>query len=120
MRHDYQMNGRFVKELKAKEGFSDEVMDWKFEQFTEIKIVRPKSGRSIVSSSAEPLAIGVGAHLPTNSSQATQQEIRYELANPYPEFEDWPEPEGPSPLQTMIAQAKKDPEANLFGGGLPL
>ncbi|MEK7522474.1 MAG: hypothetical protein AAB569_02765 [Patescibacteria group bacterium] len=118
MQYDYQMNGRFVKELKARKGFSDEVMDWKFEQFTGIRIVRSKAG-SKVSSDAEPLAIGVGVHLRTNLPKVEQQEIRYELANPYPEFENWPEPEGPSPLQTMIAQAKKDSEANLFGGGLP-
>lgn len=118
MKHDYQMNNRFIKELKAKRGFSDEVMDWKFKQFTGISIVRSKVG-SRVSSDAEPLAIGVGVHLPTNSPKSVQQEIRYELAGPYPEFENWPDPEGPSPLQTMIAQAKTDPEANLFGGGLP-
>src|SRR3989339_19359 len=118
MQHDYQMNNRFIKELKAKKGFSNEVMDWKFEQFTGIKIIRSKAG-SKVSSNIEPLAIGVGVHLSTNFPKDAKQEIRYELANPYPEYQDWPNPEGESPLQKMIAQAKTDPDANLFGGGLP-
>lgn len=119
MQYDYQMNNRFIRELKAKNGFSDEVMDWKFEQFTGIRIVRSKSERPMVRFGTEPLTIGVGVHLPTNSPKAAQQEIRYELANPYPEFEDWSNPEGESPLQKMIALAKADPDASLFGGGLP-
>jgi len=120
MQYDYQMNNRFLKELKAKNGFSEEVMDWKFEQFTGIKIIRPKSEKSSLSHSSEPLSIGVFANLSTDSSRkSSQPEMRFELSNSYAEFKNWPDPEGASPLQTMIAQAKKDPEANLFGGGLP-
>ena len=120
MKHDYQMNSRFIKELKAKNGFSDEVMDWKFQQFTGIKIIRPKFEKSRLNHSLEPLNIGVSVNILTDSSlKNNQSEIKFELSNSYPEFLDWPNPEGESPLQKMIAQAKTDPDANLFGGGLP-
>lgn len=119
--HDWQMGNRFNEQLKARKGFTDDVLDWGFEQLTGYKVIRPQIKRSYVSSDRVPLHAGIAVHLPIDyPKNEAEPELKFELSKKeYPEFEGWSPPEGASPLQKMIAQAKNDPEASLFGGGLP-
>lgn len=121
--HDFEMNTRFRNEMVSRQGFSPEVLDFAFEQLTGYKYNRPanrSSARSPTQLGAEVTVGFAPSGLKTlfREKPLFEPVLRAESGEKDDLFFGW-ELEGPSPLQKMIAKAKEDPDANLFGGGLP-
>ncbi len=124
LQHDFAMNTRLRQEMLSRQGFSPDVLDFAFEKLTGYKHNRPQANRSPVRSSTQ-LGAEVGVGLTSSGLRTLFSEkplfepvLRAESAGIDDLFLGW-ELEGPSPLQQMIAKAKEDPDACLFGGGLP-
>lgn len=123
IQHNWQMNNRFLAELRAGRGFSPNVTDWGFAQLTGINLSQPK--RSVNSPTLQSLTLGaaVSSPLSIDRIRTVQSKRDFEVLADSAQagdslFDGWSTIEN-SPLQKMIAQAAKDPEACLLGGGLP-
>jgi len=123
MQHNWQMNKRFLAEFRAGSGFSPDVANWGFAQLTGINLSQPK--RSVNSPTLQSLALGAAVTSPLSIDRirTVQSERDFEVLADSAQagdglFDGWNRIEN-SPLQKMIAQAAKDPEACLLGGGLP-
>lgn len=121
MQHNRQMSKRFCDELIAGNGFSSESINWSFAQLTGIII--PEKTSSNDKQSAKQAALSTGVTVFSNSERTKETKTEPKLlfdgaASADDLFYGW-KLEGESALQKMIAQAAKDPEACLLGGGLP-
>ncbi len=125
LQYNFKMNTRFRNEMLSRQGFSPDVLDFAFEQLTGYKYNRPPVNRSSVRSPTQlgaevavSFAPSIGLKTLYKNKPLFEPVLRAESEMTDDLFFGW-ELEGPSPLQLMIAKAKEDPDANLFGGGLP-
>lgn len=125
LQHNFGMNTRFRNEMLSRRGFSPEVLDFAFEQFTGFKYNRPANRSSLRTTTqlGAETAAGFASPEPPPRTLFKRQPLfepvlRADTEKKDELFLEW-ELEGQSPLQLMIAKAKEDPDANLFGGGLP-
>ncbi|MBM3283930.1 hypothetical protein FJY90_06860 [Candidatus Gottesmanbacteria bacterium] len=122
IRNNQQMEQRFFSEIRERKGFSTDVLDWVFERSTGWKLNRPEQTR-VIYPQGYLSAAAIIYPPPAREEQYKPVSVSTFESNSYDgkdyDFHEGWTQEGASPLQNLIDKAKDDPDANIFGGGLP-